>query len=41
MKTTRARIGQDGPIIQIEVAGPVDRERDVSALDRVASCRQA
>lgn len=35
MKTTRARIGQEGPIIQIEVAGPVDRERDVSALDRV------
>ena len=35
MHTTKARVGQNGPIIQVEVVSPVDRERDVSALDKV------
>ena len=35
MNTTKARVGQNGPIIQVEVVGPANRERDVSALDRV------
>ncbi len=32
---TRAQVGTDGPVIQLQLAGPVDRERDVSALGTV------
>jgi hypothetical protein len=35
VEIARAKIGDQGEIIHIEVNGPVDRERDVSALDRV------
>lgn len=35
MGIARAQVGEQGTIIQIEVTGPVEREKDVSALERV------
>lgn len=35
-RITKARIGgEGGPIIQVQVAGPVEREKDVSALSEI------